>query len=112
LLESNETQTVLTRAFDVAQGLAWPAEFPGRGLRNSFTDRWGVREEQIHNDPETPSIYLEAMKRNDYSVAHIYAGQAVGMMHRSRPAGEIIRELSEGAERLLQERFRTLLGLS
>lgn len=109
ILDADETQTVLTRAFDVAQQLPWPQEHPGRALRNAFTDRWTGREEQILDDPETPAIYADAVKRNDYSLAHIYAGQAVGMSDRVRPAGQIIQEIGDGAEAILRRRSRDLL---
>jgi nitronate monooxygenase len=109
ILHADESQTVLTRAFDVAQGLPWPANHPGRALRNQFTDRWTGREDEIVNDPETPAVYQEAVKRNDYATAHIYAGQAVGMVERSRPAEQIIREMAEGAESLLRRRMNEIV---
>jgi nitronate monooxygenase len=109
ILHADESQTVLTRAFDVAQGLPWPANHPERALRNQFTDRWTGREEEIVNDPETPAVYQEAVKRNDYATAHIYAGQAVGMVQQLRPAQQIICEIAEGAETLLRRRMNEMI---
>src|SRR5438046_7856124 len=40
IVQAHETDTLLTRAFDVAQGLAWPPQYPGRALHNRFTDQW------------------------------------------------------------------------
>ena len=36
ILQAQETDTVLTRAFDVAQGLAWPPQYPGRDPAQSL----------------------------------------------------------------------------
>ena len=40
IMPSDETQTVLTRAFERVSQKVWPTEFPGRALRNAFTDRY------------------------------------------------------------------------
>ncbi|TMC81052.1 MAG: nitronate monooxygenase, partial [Chloroflexi bacterium] len=47
ITQARETDTVLTRAFDVAQGLAWPPQYPGRALRNRFTDQWHTRIDEL-----------------------------------------------------------------
>ena len=52
----------------------------------------------------------EAIAHENYDLAHIYAGEAVGMVRRQRPAGEVIQELGDGAERLLRGRFSRLLA--
>ena len=36
-------------------------------------------------------------------------GEAVGMVRQQRPAGEVIQQLGDGAERLLRGRFSWLL---
>jgi nitronate monooxygenase len=47
LLRAKETETIHTRVFDLAQGLAWPAHFPGRALRNRFTHQWDAQAEAL-----------------------------------------------------------------
>ena len=44
-------ETVLTRAFDVAEGIAWPERWPGRALVNDFSREWHGREEALVGDP-------------------------------------------------------------
>jgi nitronate monooxygenase len=44
VLASGEADTILTRVFDVAQGLPWTEAFAGRALRNRFTDPWHGHE--------------------------------------------------------------------
>ena len=40
--------------------------------------------------------------RNDYSEAHVYAGQAAGVIADVPPAGQIVRRLIEEAETYLR----------
>ena len=50
-----------------------------------------------------------AIATKNYDLAHIYAGEAVGLVIRQQPAGDVIRYLGDGAEQLLRERSRRLL---
>jgi nitronate monooxygenase len=84
LVEARETDTVHTRVFDLAQGLAWPPEFPGRALRDDFSDRWHGREGEIPADA--------------YQGAHLYAGAAVGAIDDIPPAGELVERMAAEAE--------------
>jgi nitronate monooxygenase len=109
IVQAQETDTILTRAFDVAQGLAWPPQYPGRALRNRFTDQWHAHIDVLPQASEARQQLAEAIANKNYDLAYIYAGQSVGLVTRQQPAGEIIRYLGEGAERLLRERFALLL---
>jgi nitronate monooxygenase len=109
LVQAQETETTLTRVFDLAQGLAWPAQFPGRALRNRFSDQWDTRSEELSANAQARQQLAEAIKGRDYDLAFIYAGQAVGLVTQQQPAGDIIRHLGDGAEDLLRERYHTLL---
>jgi nitronate monooxygenase len=110
IVQAQETGTILTRAFDVAQGLAWPPQYPGRALRNRFTDQWHSRIDALPQASEVRQQLAEAIASKNYDLAHIYAGEAVGLVNRQRPAGEVIQDLGEGAERLLRERSALLLA--
>ena len=109
LLQARETETIHTRAFDVAQGIAWPTHFPGRALRNRFTDQWDAHTETLAGDASARQELAEAARRKDYDLAFIYAGEAVGLVAQQQPAGDIIRQLGEGAEQLLQARYRAVI---
>ena len=103
ILEAGETGTVHTRVFDVAQGIPWPEEFPGRALRNSFTARWHGREEDLRAQRSSAATGLEeARERGDYSEAYIYAGQAAGLVNDLPPAGELVGRLVVEAEARLR----------
>jgi nitronate monooxygenase len=109
IVQAQETDTVLTRAFDVAQGLAWPPQYPGRALRNRFTDQWHTHIDTLPENNEARQQLAEAIATKNYDLAHIYAGEAVGLVTRQQPAGDVIRSLGDGAERLRRERSLRLL---
>ena len=109
IVQAQETDTLLTRAFDVAQGLAWPAHYPGRALRNRFTDQWHAHIDALPEANKARQQLAEAIPSKNYDLAYIYAGEAVGLVALQQPAGDVIRHLGEGAERLLRERSALLL---
>ena len=108
---AGEADTVHTRVFDIVQGLAWPQEFPGRALQNSFTDKWHGRENQLVDRlSEASAEFVAAQQAGDQSKAAIYAGQAVGLIHSSLPARSVVEQLMQEAEAILRQRFDTLLA--
>lgn len=110
VIEAAETDTVLTRAFDVARGLGWPARYPGRAVRNAFTDRWDGREDDLDPVGAGAGVREElaaATGAGDVEVTSVYAGQAVALVHDERPAGEVVTEMAADAER----RLRAVAGL-
>ena len=88
IVAARETDTVYTRVYDVAKRIPWPPEYPGRALRDEFTERWHGREDE-----------LEAHGEQD--VTYVYAGTAVGAIDDVPPAGELVERLAAEAERLL-----------
>lgn len=102
VIEAGENDTVHTHLFDRLQDIPWPEAFPGRALRNSYTDRWDGREDALEG--AAVQAYRDAVERGDFDIAHIYAGQAVGLVKAEAPAGDIVRSLMEGAERLLEKK--------
>jgi nitronate monooxygenase len=109
IVQAQETDTILTRAFDVAQGLAWPPQYPGRALRNRFTDRWHAHIDALPQANEARQQLAEAIASKNYDLAYIYAGEAVGLVTRQQSAGEVIQQLGDEAERLLRDRSALLL---
>ncbi|MHB1554263.1 MAG: NAD(P)H-dependent flavin oxidoreductase [Acidimicrobiales bacterium] len=109
VLAADETETILTRVFDVAQGIGWPETFAGRALRNRFTGTWHGREADLAGDTEARHRLADARTAGDYDTAYIYAGQAVGLVRRSVPAAQLVRDLGEGAASLLAERLDAVL---
>jgi nitronate monooxygenase len=89
IVAARETDTIHTRVFDVAQGLNWPPELPGRALRDEFTERWHGREEEL-------------AASGPHDVSYLYAGSAVGAIEDVPAAGELVERLSTEADALLR----------
>ncbi len=107
---ADETQTIKTSIFDRANNLGWPTEFPGRALRNPFAEQWHGREKELIANPAEMARFRKAAEAKDYDVTSIYAGQSVGLLSDCIPAGDIVRLIGEGAERILRARAETVLS--
>ena len=101
ILNADETATVHTRVFDLVQGIPWPEEFPGRALRNSFSDRWHGQETQLEEQRTSVRPEFEAA-RGDYTEDFVYAGQASGLVEDLPAAGELVGRLMAEAEARLK----------
>lgn len=92
LIKAHATDTITTRAFDVAFGYPWPCDTPERVLRNSFTGRYDGRESEI--DGQATAELHEAIARDDYRIAPINAGQGVGDVTATVDAATVIARLT------------------
>jgi nitronate monooxygenase len=102
-------ETVLTRAFDVAEGAAWPERWPGRALVNDFSREWHGREEQLVDDAAARQRVVDGRRTGDPANAPVYAGESVGLVTTERSAGDVVRELDGDAEKALRA-VPSLLG--
>jgi nitronate monooxygenase len=93
---------VLTRAFDVAQGLAWPERWPGRALVNEFSRTWHGREDELRQDAVASQRVVDARLSDDLEQAPLYAGESVGLVTDERSATDVVRELAAAAEEALR----------
>jgi nitronate monooxygenase len=101
LLAADETGTAYGRVFDVAQRLAWPPEYGGRALRNSYFDRWSDRLDELATDDAAADELTRAQREQDYRTAYVYAGQGAGLLTAERSAADVLADLA-GAEALLR----------
>jgi nitronate monooxygenase len=99
LIAARATDTAVTRVFDVAKGLPWPARFPSRVLVNDFVARWTGSEDAL--DATACDELAAAMAADDRRIAPVDAGQGVGMIGDDASVGEVIERMCAGAERLL-----------
>jgi nitronate monooxygenase len=104
IVEARGDQTARTTVFDIVRGLAWPAGFPGRALRNDFMARWDGREHDLANalDVEQPA-YHAASEAADFNTAVVWASAAVDLIHSVESAGAIVARISAEAELHLRE---------
>ena len=101
LIAAAETDTTLTRVFDVGLGRPWPARFPSRVLANDFVARWTGREQELAADRAARAELEASIAGDDLRVAPVDAGQGVGMIRDDAPAGEVIEQMCAGADDLL-----------
>jgi nitronate monooxygenase len=97
VLASDETQTIKTHVYDRLQEKPWPDEFGGRALRNPFAETWDGREDELMRTPEAVAQFKEAKASRDYTRAHIYAGQSVGLVDKVEGAADIVTRLANDA---------------
>jgi nitronate monooxygenase len=100
--------TVLTRAFDVAQRLAWPERWPGRALANEFSRTWHGREDDLSRDLAASQRVVEARRTDDLEQAPVYAGESVGLVGAERSATDVVRAMDAEAEKALRAASRLL----
>jgi nitronate monooxygenase len=96
-------ETVLTRAFDVAEGIAWPDRWPGRALVNDFSRVWHGRESELVDDAAARQLVVDGRRTGDPVHAPLYAGEAVGLVTAERSAADVVRELDTDAVTALRK---------
>ena len=102
-LAAGGDETQQTRVFDVVRGAPWPAIYPGRALRNTFSARWHGREDALAADqPEQEKDYLAAPE-TDFATRVVWAGEGVDLVTDIPSAAEII-------ERVVAQAAATLRG--
>jgi nitronate monooxygenase len=108
VIAATEADTIHTHTFDDVTRTAWPDQYPGRAIRNRFSDAWHGRSKSLTD--AAFAEYDQARARGDLDVAVVYAGEASGLIHQERRTGEIVESISQEAEALLRQRSAALLG--
>jgi nitronate monooxygenase len=96
IVEMSGDTTVRTTVFDVVRGYdtGW-AGVTGRALRNRFTDAWHGREPALIAARETEERkYWQAVERQDFDTALVFAGESVDLIDSVLPAAEIVRRMA------------------
>jgi nitronate monooxygenase len=112
IVDSDGTDTVFTRAYDIMSGLPWPASIGERVRRNRFTDEWSERVAELR---ARRAELVEAAAANPSEVAEgletreVLYGQSAGFVNDIRPAADVVRTVSEDAEHILRSRPQVLL---
>lgn len=102
IVRAQAADTVHTRVFDLALGYPWPSSYPGRALRNAFTDRWHGREDELVG-ADVRAELAAARSAVDLDTHYVYAGQSAGLVHDVLPAGQVLERLIRDAERALAD---------
>ncbi|MFF0814389.1 NAD(P)H-dependent flavin oxidoreductase [Rhodococcus sp. NPDC003318] len=94
VVAAGSADTVYTSVFDRARHQPWPQRWGGRAIVNDFT-------REFHGADVADSRLEETYDPADPRRGVVYAGEAVGLVHGARPAGDIVRQIAADAERLL-----------
>lgn len=105
LVAGSGDETIRTRVFDIARDMPWPAQFPGRGFANSFSQAWHGREAELAAASTEKAHYAEAQSRDDFETAVVWAGESVDLIHAIEPAGALLGRIVAEAETALARRF-------
>ncbi|WIG95683.1 nitronate monooxygenase [Myxococcus sp. SDU36] len=82
--------------FDVLREKHWPPGYTFRALKNTMTERWSGREDELLAVAEQErETYRAAMAAHDYTIGHSPVGQATGLI-RDIPTAEEILERMDG----------------
>ena len=112
IVESDGQDTVFTRVYDIMYDMRFPDGIAGRARINQVTREWHGRETEVRQRREELAALapLPPPLERDPDVHPIWMGQSAGSVHGVRSVAEVIGELCDGAERLLRERSRALVG--
>jgi nitronate monooxygenase len=98
IVESDGTDTVFTRAYDIASGLPWPSGIGERVRRDAFTDTWTEREAD-----------LRSQRQDVVPGEALLYGESARAVTAVEPAAELLHRISADAEAILRDRPSTLI---
>jgi nitronate monooxygenase len=111
IVESDGTDTVFTRAYDIVSGFQWPGSVGERVRANRFTDEWAGREAELRERrDEFVGGNLFFAEPPDPETDQVLYGEGAGSVTAIRPAAEVIQMICGQAEEILRSRPRLLLG--
>ncbi|MFD5326559.1 NAD(P)H-dependent flavin oxidoreductase [Streptomyces sp. NPDC127092] len=91
IVESDGSDTVWTRTYDIVSGLPWPANIGARVRRNRFTDEWSGREATLRDRKEefAPAQDINPFEAPpDPDTSQIPYGQSASFVDAVRPAAD------------------------
>ena len=101
---SDGQDTAFTRLYDLLGARPWPNGIAGRVYRNPLVKEWDGRDADIlaHRE-ELISDAAAGRARQDPEVSSVYMGQGAGHIKSIRPAADVVRDVCEGAEKIILE---------
>ncbi len=105
-LAAGGDDTMQTRVFDIVRGAAWPAIYPGRALKNTFSGEWHGREDELQTrQPEVEKTYLTTAA-TDFASRVVWAGESVDLVNDIPSAAELIERIVVQAAATLRDGVR------
>ena len=101
-IRASGDNTYRTRVYDIVRRLDWPPQYNERMLSNPFVDSWhGNESELLASLPAAASTFEAAVAAEDFDIAAIFVGEAIGRIDEIRPAADMVANLAAEAERIL-----------
>jgi nitronate monooxygenase len=101
-LQAGGDDTVRGKALDALRGVAWPAEFSFRVLKNQLTAQWAGREsEALAAFGSLAEVYAQARRRQDFDTLAVVVGECVGLIKDRPSAASLVEAMVAQAEALL-----------
>ena len=101
LVDMQDDETIVSRCYTGK---------PSRVIRNAFVDSWKGHEAEILPMPEqwesVAPVVIPAKHRESLDIANWPTGQCAVLVDEITPAGDVVRQMVEEAERLLSKTFR------
>jgi nitronate monooxygenase len=113
IVESDGTDTVFTRAYDIVAGYPWPPGVGERVRRNRFTEDWVDRAAELEDCRSEVSAARAAASSGGpegLETRELIYGQSAGSVDHIRPAAEVVHSICEDAEVHLRSRPSSLLA--
>ncbi|WP_372662830.1 hypothetical protein [Amycolatopsis kentuckyensis] len=96
ILTAEGDETTRTSVYDIIRDRAWPEGFRGRVMRNALVDRWHGREYSLHERRDEVFLaYTDALSEEDFDLANVTVGEAIGQITEIRPAAELVTRAEE-----------------
>jgi nitronate monooxygenase len=109
ICDAKGEDTVRSLIFDISRNNVWPAPFTGRCLINNHVRRWRGRElEMLQNIEAVAADYNAAKAADNYDIAAVIAGQAVGLINDIPPAATIIERIVFQAREIMSQRHNSV----
>lgn len=109
-VQAGTDDTILTKVYDLISDAPFPKDIGDRVLSNSFTAEWhGRNMEVVARREELQAQWIAADQARDGSVSRVQVGNATGLILSIEPAGKIVRQMVEEAEKILRIRPQMVL---
>ena len=100
--QANHGRNERRAPLDALRGVAWPAEFSFRVVKNKLTEEWAEREaDAAAAYGSLAAAYAEARARQDLDVAAVVAGECIGLIEDRPKAARIVGLMVTQAQSLL-----------
>jgi nitronate monooxygenase len=101
-MRASGDDTYRTRVYDIVRRLDWPPEYNERTLSNPFCDGWhGNESELLSSLPDAVSTFEAGVAAEDFDVAAMFVGEAIGRINDVCPAADLVAEMAPEANRIL-----------